>query len=255
MSLIITENLTISRSKKQICNQLNWSISAGEMWGILGPNGAGKTTFLHTLAHLLPPISGKIWLKKSPIDTLSRREIAQQIGVLFQSANDYFPQTVTEFCASGRFPHHTFLQKKSLADDIILNDSLRAMQLDSLKLRLMNSLSGGEKRRAAIAALLTQTPSLYLLDEPTNHLDLPHQLATLAHFQSLARTKQKAVVMSLHDINHVQTYCDHVLMLYPNGALLQGATSEMLTETNLTELYQHPIRAIYDDQRIFWQPR
>ncbi|EKD70081.1 MAG: ATP-binding ABC transporter protein, partial [uncultured bacterium] len=116
MSLISTKNLTIATPSRTICRDLTLTIFPGEIWGILGPNGAGKTTFLHTLAHLFPAKSGEIWLKNSPIQQLSRKKIAQKIGLLFQSTNDFFPQTVEEFCLTGRFPHQSFFKKNSPQD-------------------------------------------------------------------------------------------------------------------------------------------
>lgn len=111
------------------------------------------------------------------------------------------------------------------------------MELLHLRQAVVTQLSGGEKRRLAIAALLVQTPSIYLLDEPTNHLDIRHQLSIMQHFVSLAESKQAAVVMTLHDIRLARAYCSHIVLIFPNGETQQGTPEVLLTKSNLSELY------------------
>jgi len=145
---------------------------------------------------------------------------------------------VWEYCLSSRFPHLSYFNKPNHEDEKIVIHALEKMDLTHLAKRVVGKLSGGEKRRLAIAALLTQKPEIYLLDEPTNHLDIKHQHQVLNYFRELARHTQATIVMSLHDVNLAQQYCDHILLLYPNGETLQGPSSEILTTHNLSKLYQ-----------------
>jgi len=229
---------------QSICRELNLSLHAGQCWAILGVNGAGKTTLLHTLAGLRPALSGEILINQQPLTHYSRRKLAQVLGVLFQETQDPFPSTVLETTLIGRHPYTKSWQWESATDYQIAMESLTLWGLNSLAQRQINTLSGGERQRLAVANLLTQTPQVFLLDEPTNHLDLQYQHQILKLFKHYAAEKKCAVMMILHDINLAAAYCDHAILLFANREPLCGTCSELLTEANLSDLYQYPIRKI-----------
>jgi iron complex transport system ATP-binding protein len=250
-----TKEATITQGRITICCELNLSVKTGQTWGILGANGSGKTTLLHTLAGLHPVQQGEIWLNEKKIKNLSPRTIAQSIAILFQDFTDTFPQTVWDYCKAARFPHLAYFKKASRHDWDVVTEALQAVDLYSLATRSITHLSGGEKRRLALASVLSQTPHIYLLDEPTNHLDVRHQIDVLSHFQRLVTNQSAAVVMSLHDVNLAQLFCTHILLLYPDGQTIQGCTQEILTTANLSSLYQHEITPIHSPNGMYWQPK
>lgn len=248
-----TQQLTLKLSEKILCHRLNLTIRAGEVWGILGPNGCGKTTLLHALAGLAAPQSGEIFLNDKELSEYQLRDVAKSIGLLFQDFNCHFPQTVWDYCLAGRFPHLPYFKNNSTEDNTIVSSALETMSLTPLIKRPINKLSGGEKRRLAIAALLAQNPLLYLLDEPTNHLDVRYQIQTLNYFNKLAHKNSKAIVMSLHDMNLAQQFCSHILLMYPEGKIKFGIKEQMLTAENLSELYEYPVMEMRNDHGIYWQ--
>ena len=231
---------------------LELTISPGECWGVLGSNGSGKTTLLHTLAGLQMPAAGEVRLDGAALTSLPRREIAQRLGLLLQDSHDVFPASVWESVLSGRHPHIGLWQQETETDHAIARTALEAMDLSDLESRPVQSLSGGERRRLAIATLLTQDPDLLLLDEPLNHLDLHHQQALLHMLHQLCDTSGKAVMMVLHDPNQALRYCDKVLLLEGNGTWLAGKSEELLTAEVLSNLYGCPI-AYFEQggQRLF----
>jgi len=105
------------------------------------------------------------------------------------------------------------------------------------------TLSGGERRRLAIAQVLAQRPDIYLLDEPANHLDPQHELDILALFRRIA-DQGGAVITSLHDVNLAARFADQCLLLFGNVRWLLGPSDEVLSEANLSRLYETPIQAI-----------
>jgi iron complex transport system ATP-binding protein len=105
------------------------------------------------------------------------------------------------------------------------------------------TLSGGERRRLAIAQVLTQQPDIYLLDEPTNHLDPQHQLDAMRVFRQAA-DNGAAVMASLHDVNLAVRFADRCLLLFGDGRWELGPSTEVLVETRLSELFATPMEAV-----------
>jgi len=255
MFLLETHALHVAIGKSEVCNALNLTIAAGDSWCILGRNGAGKTTLLHTLAGLRPPVSGHITVNGQSLDELPRKKIAQCIGLLLQDHADAFPSTVIETVLTGRHPWLGPLQWESTQDLAIARSALLAVELHDMEARLVSTLSGGERRRAGIACLLTQDPQLLLLDEPTNHLDIHHQIRMLDLLQMQADYDDKALLFVMHDINLASKYCNRFLLLFGAGETAQGAADEVLTRDNLERLYQHPLQAIDGPYGPVWLPQ
>lgn len=236
MSLLATKNLGFGVGERSLCKGLMLSIQSGECWGILGPNGSGKTTLLHTLAGLHSAQEGEIELAGQPLGRLGRRQIALQLGLMLQDSHDPFPATVEETALIGRHPHLGRWQTESNEDRKLAREALEQMELGSLALRQVQTLSGGERRRLAFATLLTQNTPLMLLDEPLNHLDLRHQ-QLLLHAVRDRCSKGHGVMMVLHDPNQAANFCDRVLLLRGDGSWLSGETAEILTSDRLSALY------------------
>lgn len=215
---------------------LSLSLEAGQVWGVLGPNGAGKTTLLHTLAGLREPRSGTLHLDGRPLSALSRREVARALGLVFQDRQDGFPATVRETALIGRHPWLSPWQMEGGEDLRLAETALARLDVAHLAERLVNTLSGGERQRLAIATVLTQAPRIWLADEPTNHLDLHHQTAVMALLAEQAKAGN-AVMMCLHDLNLAARWCDHLLLLYPDGEACWGTCDAMLVTGALERLY------------------
>jgi len=153
----------------------------------------------------------------------------------------------------GRHPHLGMWQWEGPQDIELARQALRDMDIEALESRSTATLSGGERRRMEIAAVLTQAPRLLLLDEPTNHLDLHHQIRVLDGLTDRYR-RDAALVMTLHDVNLAARYCDHVLLLFGDGEALWGTSEQMLSEEHLTRLYGHPIHLAWGRGRRLYFP-
>jgi iron complex transport system ATP-binding protein len=220
-----THNLLIDIPGRADGTPLNLHMQAGQVWGVLGPNGAGKTTLLHTLAGLRPSRGGDIHIHERSISSMARREIARELGIVFQERHDSFPATVLE----------TALMESD-SDRQQAMQALARLDADHLADRQLSTLSGGERQRVAIATLLTQSPQIWLADEPSNHLDMHHQISVMALLTGQAR-EGHTVVMCLHDLNLAARWCDYLLLLYPDGNACWGETRKMLSLDVLEHLY------------------
>lgn len=215
---------------------LTLSVEPGQVWGVLGPNGAGKTTLLHTLAGLRGPRAGQVLIDGRPLAALGRRQVARKLGLVFQERHDGFPATVRETALIGRHPWLSAWQMEGGEDLRLAEAALERLDVDQLAERLVSTLSGGERQRLAIATVLTQAPQIWLADEPTNHLDLHHQSAVMALLAEQA-AEGRAVMMCLHDLNLAARWCDHLLLLYPDGEACWGPARDMLVPAALERLY------------------
>ncbi|MBF0213579.1 MAG: ABC transporter ATP-binding protein [Magnetococcales bacterium] len=252
--LLTLEGVELGVGGRRFCENLHWSVSPGECWGVLGPNGAGKSTLLHALAGLRPVEAGTIRLQGTPIETLSRRAVARSVGILFQDQEYPFPATVLETVRAGRYPHRPFWSGESAEDQRLALTALWETGLEGFDARRVESLSGGERRRMEAATLLVQSPRVWLLDEPTNHLDLGHQIALLELLLRKSRGQQGAMILVVHDINLAARFCDRFLFLFGSGESCQGTGEEMLQEALLTRLFRHPMRAAHFGEARCWMP-
>lgn len=233
---------------------LNFAIQPGQIWGVLGPNGAGKTTLLHTLAGLLEPRHGSVLLGERSLNELKRRQISRQLGLVFQERQDGFPATVLETALIGRHPWLSPWQMETGDDERIARRSLEQLDVAHLSDRLVNTLSGGERQRVAIATVLTQAPDTWLLDEPTNHLDLHHQVSVLQLLTDQARAG-RSVFMCLHDLNLAARWCNHLLLLFPNGEACWGPAKQMLVPAALERLYDQELLTVEVDGAPLFVPK
>jgi iron complex transport system ATP-binding protein len=236
---------------RALVSELSIEFAAGEVVAILGRNGSGKTLTLHTLAGLRPPYTGSVHLDGTPFEQLSRRAAALRLGLLAQDLEDAFVTTVLEMVLIGRHPHLALWQWETADDERIAREALAAVDLADFAERRTDTLSGGEQRRVAVAALLAQQPGIFLLDEPTNHLDPRHQIRVLGLFRELA-LGGSTVITTLHDPTLAARFADRVLLLFGDGRWSAGPVRETLTAQSLSTLYDSPMVELEKDgRRVF----
>jgi iron complex transport system ATP-binding protein len=237
--------LALDVAGRTLLRSLDLDVRAGECWAIVGPNGAGKTTLVATLAGLLSSPSGTIAYDGTPLAVLSPRERARRRGYLPQDSVDFFPASVLETALTGRHPHLSRWQWESADDIERAQAALAAFGLAGFERRDVRTLSGGERRRVALAALLAQDPALLLLDEPSSHLDLAAQVASLDTLARWAGEGARAIVMVLHDLHLALRYADHAVAL-GGGRAIAGPARDVLTADALSPLFAHPLVTVGD---------
>jgi iron complex transport system ATP-binding protein len=185
------------------------------------------------------PHSGSVALFGENLQQLSRRQIANSLGLLLQTHEDAFPTTVLEAVLMGQHAKLGFWEQEAPEIRARAEQLLGDIGLEGFANRQVNSLSGGERRRAAIATMRLQDPAIWLLDEPTNHLDPQHQMAVMELLSQLAAAG-KTVVASIHDPLLAARYAHYALLLYGNGHWQFGAAAELLTPDRMLNLYGIP---------------
>jgi iron complex transport system ATP-binding protein len=243
--------LTVRVPGRTLVSRLSISVAPGRVVAVLGRNGAGKSSTLHALAGLHPHATGEVRVAGRARAEWPRRALARRLALLSQFTEDPFPGTVLDSVLVGRHPHIDFWHWESDADRAIARRALAEVDLAGLDAREVGSLSGGERRRLAVAAVIAQEPHVYLLDEPTQQLDPHHQVAVLKLFRAQADAG-RSVLMSLHDVGMAARFADEALLLFGDGRWRHGPQDEALTEESIGELYGMPVRELrYGDGRTF----
>ena len=243
--------LDVAVAGRTLVHALDIAVRGGEFVAVLGENGVGKTLTLHSLAGLRTPAGGVVLLDERPLPLWPRRARARRVGLVAQSDEDPFPSTVLEAALVGRHPHLGLWDWESPDDVELARRALTEVDLADFDRRDVATLSGGERRRLAIAAVLVQAPAMYLLDEPTNHLDPHHAIETLKLFQRRVQAGA-GVIATLHDANQAERFADKTLLLERSGRWHFGPTSAVVNATSLSRVYGTPIAELNaSGRRVF----
>jgi iron complex transport system ATP-binding protein len=213
---------------RTVGREVSFSVGAGEVMCVLGPNGGGKTTLFRTLLGLLPKHAGSISLGKTPLEDLSRSEVARRVGYVPQGHSAYFAFTVREFVLMGRTAHLGAFAAPSRKDRDVVQRVLESLELSPLAERPVTQISGGERQLALVARALAQEPRLLVMDEPTASLDFGNQVRVLQRISALA-SAGISILFSSHSPDHA--------FLAEGRALEIGAPPEVIRPDTLQRLY------------------
>jgi iron complex transport system ATP-binding protein len=224
------QGLRVAYDDRIVIDGLDLDIPPGQITAIVGANACGKSTLLRTLARLLTPRAGAVYLDGRSIHEQPTRQVAQRLGILPQSPIAPEGMTVSDLVSRGRAPHQTWWRQWSTSDEGAVRDALAATEMTALADRRVDELSGGQRQRAWIAMAVAQGTPVLLLDEPTTYLDLAHQIDVLDLVVDLNRDEGRTVVMVLHDLPQACRYADHLIAMKAGRIVASGRPSEVITE-------------------------
>jgi ABC-type cobalamin/Fe3+-siderophores transport system ATPase subunit len=212
-------------------------VRAGEILALVGPNGSGKSTALATLGRALVPRLGAVELDGAAVASFSARAFARRVARLPQSPICPDGITVAELVRGGRHAYRRFLEPLGDADLAAAREAMRAVDVLDLRHRRMETLSGGERRRAWLAMVLCQEAPLLLLDEPTATLDLRHQRDLLALLRRLRDERHVTIVVVLHDLEQAAWLADRVAVLHRGRLYAAGPPDDAIREDTLRDVF------------------
>jgi iron complex transport system ATP-binding protein len=246
------KNLYAGYGGGDIIKDISFTADGGEVLCIAGPNGCGKSTLLKSIARLLP-YRGSITVNGQDALRINRKDLAKKIALLGQLSPVYFPYTVYDTVAMGRYAHTRGFFKNLSADDrAIITETITRLELDDVRDQLITQLSGGQLQRVFLARTLAQDPDIILLDEPTNHLDLKHQVELLQYLSAWAVDRGKAIVAVLHDLNLVHRFSGRAVLMCRGMLAACGKSDEVLNSGVLREVYGMDIRAFMRESLEKW---
>jgi iron complex transport system ATP-binding protein len=230
--------ITAGYGPAAVLHDLSFGLGRGEMLAIVGPNGAGKSTLLKVAGGSLRPWRGSVELLQRPLASYHRRELGRLVATVAQENQVAFRFTVLEIVLMGRAPHLGSFHLETDHDLAAAHAAMERFELLNLTHRPINELSGGERKRVFLARALAQEPRVIFLDEPTAFLDLRHAAEILLQFRKLCAEQGLAVAATMHDLNAAASYADRVLLLNRGASVACGTPEEVLTASNLEEVYQ-----------------
>jgi iron complex transport system ATP-binding protein len=210
---IAVKQLAIGYKSAVIAEQINFDLNAGELCAIVGVNGIGKSTLLRTLGKVQPKLSGTIKINGKELASYKTLELASQISIVLTEPIASKNLTVLELIALGRLPYTNWLGTLTQQDKTQIENCLQQLDLKDLRYKKCHELSDGQLQRVLIARTMAQDTPLILLDEPTTHLDLYHKVQILKLLKQLAKTYQKTVLFTTHEIDLAIQLCDKILIL------------------------------------------
>ena len=229
MPLLSVENLSYTYPNGvRALDDVSFCVEKADCVGLVGSNGAGKSTLLLILCGLITPDSGMVTIDGVALKKENLALIRNMIGMVFQNPDDQlFMPTIYEDVAFG-------LQHRGYAPEIIdqkVQQTLRHLHIEHLAQRPPYRLSGGEKRSAAIATVLSMEPHLLLFDEPTAFLD-PRSKRNFIH---LLRSMSAARIVATHDIDLVSRACNRVLVLKEGKVLADDMPERIFANEQLLD--------------------
>lgn len=228
-----------------ITRGISASLYSGELTCLLGPNGAGKSTLLKTLTAFLPPVKGDIFIENKPLNEYSDSDLSKVIGVVLTEKLSLSNMSVEELVGMGRSPYTGFWGHMNENDRRIVDESIALVGIDTLRGRMVQTLSDGERQKVMIAKALAQETPIIFLDEPTAFLDYPSKVEIMQLLQRLAREKSKTVFLSTHDLELALQIADKVWLLdKPHGVTI-GTPEDLSLNGDLSK-YFHRDGVVFD---------
>jgi cobalt/nickel transport system ATP-binding protein len=198
----------------------------GESVAIIGPNGAGKSTLLQHLNGFLPPSSGSVRIGDVPLTKETIREVRRTVGMVFQDPDDQlFMPTIHDDVAFG--PYNLGLPAEEVEERV--SSALARMGIEHLGNKPPYRLSAGEKRRAAIAAVLSMMPDILVMDEPSTGLDPYGRRQLIGILKEFTHTK----IIATHDLDMVAELCGRAVVIHEGRIRADGPTADIFRDVAL----------------------
>jgi cobalt/nickel transport system ATP-binding protein len=231
MHLIETRDLVYTYPNNVTAlHNLNFVAGRNARIAVIGSNGAGKSTLFKCFNGIFRPSSGSVLIRGEPITKDNIREVRKFVGIVFQNADDQiFSPTVEQDVAFG--PTNLGLDEETVHHRV--EEALRLVGIEDLAHRVPHHLSGGEKKRVAIAGVIAMEPEVLVLDEPTAGLDPQgvHDLVTFIN--SLSKKYGMTVIFSTHDVGLVAEVADYIYVMNKGRFVAQGTIEEIFVQPEM----------------------
>ncbi len=231
MHLIETRDLTyIYPGKVTGLESVNFIAGRNSRIAVIGANGAGKSTLFKHFNGIFRASSGTVLIHGEPVTNANIREVRKFVGLVFQNADDQiFSPTVEQDVAFG--PQNLGLDPETVHHRV--DEALAMVGIEHLRERVPHHLSGGEKKRVAIAGVIAMEPQVLVLDEPTAGLDPQGVKDLRAVVDTLAARYGMTVIFSTHEVSLVPEVADYLYVMHRGRIVAQGTVNEVFCDPDL----------------------
>ncbi len=210
---MLLRGVSIGYGRHVVASDISLSLDRGALCCLLGRNGCGKSTLLRTISMLQKPLAGDIFYGDRSLQTMSRSELAQTIGIVLTGRVEGQRLVVADLVALGRIPYTDFFGSLTVSDADIVEEAMSLVGILPLADRLVSTLSDGEYQKAIIAKTLAQQTPVILFDEPTAFLDYSSKVDLMDTIRALAHDDDKVVLLSTHDVNLAMRMADVIFLM------------------------------------------
>ena len=221
-----------------LLEHIKFAAERGQILTLIGPNGAGKSTLMKTLAAQLAPQGGTVLLDGQSLSVYSPNARARKMALMVPHTNRTELTTCFDVAAAGRYPYTGRLGILSEEDKKQVFDALHLVNAADIADRDFDKISDGQRQRVLLARAVCQEPELLFLDEPTSFLDVKGKAELMTILRRLAKEKNTAIILSLHELDLAQKLSDAVVCVSPNSVSDIMTVKDAFQKENIQKLYK-----------------
>lgn len=230
-------DLSAGYDKKVVVEGVDLEVRAGDVVALIGPNGSGKSTILKTITRHLAPLAGAVELDGREISRWKTAEFARNLAVMLTDRPRTELLTCRDIVEAGRHPYTGRMGTLSPDDHSRVDEAMKTAHVEELAERDFMQISDGQRQRVMLARAIAQDPRVLVLDEPTSYLDIRYQIDLLRILRHLAKSRNVAVIMSIHELELAQKSADKVICVKDGRVFRAGAPEDIFTRETIGELY------------------
>lgn len=235
--MLKVSNLSVGYNKKILIDKINFSVESGKILTLIGPNGSGKSTILKTIIKELNLLGGSISILDKNIFLEKDKWISKHLSMIMTERIHPEMMTVREVVATGRYPYTGIFGVLSKEDWKKTDEAIKTAHCENISDCFYNMISDGQKQRVLLARAICQDTEVIVLDEPITFLDMFYKLDFLRIIKTLVKEKNKAIILSLHELDLVKKISDNILCLDGKKIVKVGTVDEIFHGDFIQNLY------------------
>ena len=249
------KNITFKRDGRKILKDINWKVCESENWALLGLNGSGKSTILSMIPAYSFATSGELSVFGKTFGSCVWNDVKTKVGFVSSTLNNFSDrlntQTLSDVVLSGKYNSIGIYQEITQQDREEANKIIDDFKLTQLKTNKFSTLSQGEQRKTLLARAFMNKPELLILDEPCSGLDIRAREIFLKSLEENFKNKNMPFIYVTHQIEEIISSVTHVAILDKGEIVAQGNKFEVLTEENLSKLFDIDLKIEWSNDRPF----